>query len=209
MSLYVTPTLPDELYHFGIKGQKWGVRRYQNEDGTWTAAGKERYGRGSKNKESTKSHADRFKEKYNSIGESMRRERMNLESKRNNYIDSEIKKRTGYSKKEAYEKAREQSRDINSGKLKYEDSLWARISDIENESYRKFSNIDYAKYNEKISKEAEKFLDSYFENHDALTLKDLYDQIGDDGVDIVDDLLTRIEYESKKYRIDSDFTIRR
>lgn len=34
-----------ELYHYGIKGQKWGVRRYQNADMTWTAAGKERYGR--------------------------------------------------------------------------------------------------------------------------------------------------------------------
>ena len=30
----------DELYHWGVKGQKWGVRRYQNADGTLTAAGK-------------------------------------------------------------------------------------------------------------------------------------------------------------------------
>ena len=29
-----------ELYHHGIKGQRWGVRRYQNEDGTYTAEGK-------------------------------------------------------------------------------------------------------------------------------------------------------------------------
>ena len=33
----------DELYHWGIKGQKWGVRRYRNEDGTLTDAGKKRY----------------------------------------------------------------------------------------------------------------------------------------------------------------------
>lgn len=33
-----------ELYHHGIKGQKWGVRRFQNSDGTLTAAGKKRYG---------------------------------------------------------------------------------------------------------------------------------------------------------------------
>lgn len=31
------------LYHHGIKGQKWGVRRYQNEDGSLTSAGKKRY----------------------------------------------------------------------------------------------------------------------------------------------------------------------
>lgn len=33
-----------ELYHFGIKGQKWGIRRYENADGTLTEAGKKRYG---------------------------------------------------------------------------------------------------------------------------------------------------------------------
>mgnify|MGYP006974589198 CR=1 FL=1 len=32
----------NELYHHGIKGQRWGVRRYQNKDGTRTAAGKRR-----------------------------------------------------------------------------------------------------------------------------------------------------------------------
>ena len=36
----------NELYHWGIKGQKWGIRRYQNEDGTLTEEGlkkKEQY----------------------------------------------------------------------------------------------------------------------------------------------------------------------
>ena len=45
MNLYGYEILrEDDLMHHGIKGQKWGVRRYQNEDGTWTAAGKARYG---------------------------------------------------------------------------------------------------------------------------------------------------------------------
>lgn len=35
--------MSDYLIHFGIKGQKWGVRRWQNEDGSRNAAGKERY----------------------------------------------------------------------------------------------------------------------------------------------------------------------
>lgn len=34
----------NELYHYGIKGQKHGVRNYQNEDGTLTSAGRARYG---------------------------------------------------------------------------------------------------------------------------------------------------------------------
>lgn len=33
----------DSIMHHGIKGQKWGVRRYQNENGSLTAAGKSRY----------------------------------------------------------------------------------------------------------------------------------------------------------------------
>ena len=33
----------NELQHFGIKGMKWGVRRYQNKDGSLTPAGKKRY----------------------------------------------------------------------------------------------------------------------------------------------------------------------
>ena len=34
-----------ELYHYGIPGQKWGQRRYQNPDGSLTAEGRARYGR--------------------------------------------------------------------------------------------------------------------------------------------------------------------
>ena len=38
----------NELMHFGVKGQKWGVRRYQNKDGSLTPAGKKHYSKQAK-----------------------------------------------------------------------------------------------------------------------------------------------------------------
>lgn len=52
-----------ELYHHGILGQRWGVRRFQNPDGTRTAAGKKRYSEGSSNSTNKTSHP-----KYSVLG---------------------------------------------------------------------------------------------------------------------------------------------
>lgn len=59
--------ITDDITHSGIEGQKWGVRRFQNYDGTLTPAGKERYygnrkGTPSKAAQSLKNVAKKYKE---------------------------------------------------------------------------------------------------------------------------------------------------
>lgn len=41
--MYYRVVSADDICHHGIKGMRWGVRRYQNKDGSLTAAGKKRY----------------------------------------------------------------------------------------------------------------------------------------------------------------------
>ena len=49
MNTYYVAGIPfdgtDAISHHGIKGQRWGIRRFQNPDGTLTEEGRKRYGR--------------------------------------------------------------------------------------------------------------------------------------------------------------------
>ena len=51
------------LYHAGVKGMRWGVRRYQNKDGSLTPAGKKRYDKAEAAKSKTAKAKARIKAK--------------------------------------------------------------------------------------------------------------------------------------------------
>lgn len=81
-----------DLYHHGIKGQKWGVRRFQNKDGTWTPEGKERRNSGN----------DRDREFELAEGSVIRRLSNNYEKFNKQAIDiSAVKARGGLNNSES------------------------------------------------------------------------------------------------------------
>lgn len=76
-----TKTPISQLYHFGTKGQKWGVRRFQNEDGTRTPAGKKRHGNIEKSEDHKNSRSSKAKATEGLSNDELRKlnERLQLE----------------------------------------------------------------------------------------------------------------------------------
>ena len=93
-----------ELYHHGIKGQKWGVRRWQNADGTYNEAGKKRYfdsnkhdraaNRIQKEINSFKGHEKEYSEAIRGLKYTRDQERAkaNAQREKNNGIKNAVKK---------------------------------------------------------------------------------------------------------------------
>lgn len=131
-----------ELYHHGIKGQKWGVRRYQNTDGSLTPAGRKRV---SKEYEKTASKvSSELSKRYN-------RMYMDSYNKAANYMNrggidkfnSEQEKRYGkdFARREGYESD-------------YMEAFNIQLAKNFNKSLNDFynSNADYKKSKELVDK---------------------------------------------------------
>ena len=92
----------NELVHHGILGMKWGVRRYQNKDGSLTPAGKRRVQTGEIGKtpdESTKSHTVKKSVKEMSDSELKERiSRLELEKRYKDLSKSEERAKTNRGK---------------------------------------------------------------------------------------------------------------
>ena len=94
---YYIGTIPCTPYmeHFGIKGQKWGERRYQNEDGSLTEAGKARYSLATKGERRTLENLKKIKQDKNRMSSMSDRQKKRLDDD----IEFYTKRLTGEVKK--------------------------------------------------------------------------------------------------------------
>ena len=180
----ITPTgsfvNKDELYHWGIKGMKWGVRRYQNEDGTLTAAGKKR--RKNYSDETKSMSTDELRRKVN---------RMNNEQR---YIDLTKSSSSPISKTaDGVERATRSAGDVNKiyKATKGDNNPYSKLAgqgiDATARTARLAKKIDNASRDardtEKAKKKLEKMSDSELARQvDRLNLEQQYSRLRDSDV---------------------------
>lgn len=167
MGYYSIDDINDYLEHHGILGQKWGVRRFQNYDGSLTAAGKERYIKGTgessgKNQRLQKKNAynyvrdyrngktSRHEEVKNKIKEATKNERAEWE-KANKEL---AKKRTDLDWKE-YLEFENNGWKLSQSRMDHYESLFNKSK--EHASYQKAAK----KYSDAINREVDAFFGKY------------------------------------------------
>lgn len=85
----------NQLYHHGVKGMRWGIRRYQNPDGTLTAAGKKRQERLERDKPHEDYERAHSKKSVSQMSNKELRERNNRLQMERQYADLTKKTSTG------------------------------------------------------------------------------------------------------------------
>lgn len=173
MEYYAVHT-DDGLYHHGIKGQRWGVRRYQNADGSVTAAGAKRYytngNEGQQKVGQSRMKMDQAKANYKSANRQANKSYYDYDSKR--FQKFSLNKNKREANKERFNKAVEDLRKASDAKSSYKDAKKAYKAEKKaykvdqkakiNENFKKIQETSSTKdrllYNDVTRRQAAKYM---------------------------------------------------
>lgn len=151
MEVIIKRVNPDELYHHGVKGMKWGVRRYQNADGSLTEAGKKRIDRRMKRPHNFYNEA-RVIDKVNTAVLADSEYRKAIERRHKAFDDTQKAKESLYDA----ERSRKEPKEIE------------KISNKIDRSYKKIFDID-----KEITDIDRKIASKFMQEYESALLKDI------------------------------------
>ena len=140
----------NELYHHGIKGQKWGVRRFQNGDGSLKPAGEKRYGVGERVADyASRSRKTKQTEAMRGVDMIDARNRA-IKAAKGKGLRAQLSARYGHARDQAMHEA--SSKNLSKQADVWKDSKNARIGEHNRNKYEKraFNEMSEANYHKTI-----------------------------------------------------------
>lgn len=167
-----------ELIHFGVKGMKWGIRRYQNEDGSLTERGKKRAQKGVKKQEKIRSRQSDLKEDNSYQKERVASATKNRQSINAEKLTSTVEKNR-IDRKLAVDGAGRSQYFTNWGRRRDQDKsfqLGARLAELEDSDLRERARIADAVDRMNVNNQKISELDAKYERIGRRYLTDLLEK---------------------------------
>lgn len=161
----------NELQHWGVKGMKWGIRRYQNKDGTLTAAGKKRYAQELeklrkeeqvlKNRKKTQAQIDKLEAKRKKLAEERRALDEGEKTTKTKALTEKVKEKAVAKKPRKVKDMTDDELNAAIARLKLESDYMKAVSDrINAASARKYTTLKAEGKNNENIKKGKTFLES-------------------------------------------------